>query len=1140
MKQKTPYHSKTHEGFRQKRPISILLIFVMLCLVNLTQAQNRQNNKISLNSHTLEQAMNEIERQSNFTFLLSTNGIDTKQHVSVTCKQKPLAEVLSDICERTGLHYTFNGKKIVLSLKPVVNQPSGNNKKKIKGRVVDSNGDPIIGASVFEKGTQNGAITDIDGNYSLEVSPTSRLVISYIGFSNVEVKASESGIIVLKEDTKSLNEVVVVGYGTQKKLNLTGSISSVKMDDVLGNRPVSSVSEALQGAIPGLQVTSTSGVPGQGMSFNIRGVNSINAGSPLVLVDNVEMDINMLDPNDIESITVLKDAASSAIYGARAAFGVILVTTKKGSGESSFHINYSDNFSFSNAINLPRKATPLQTVQAYKDQGVTAYRTGQDVETWLGLLKEYEANPSKYDRGYTEVNGLRYNLAETDLYDDMMETGFKQSHNLSLTGGGNKISYRIGLGYVNQDGILYSDKDKFSRYNISSYVSADMTSWLTAEFDIKYARSTFTMPYTTAAYGIWGAAVAFPSYFPIGTMELGGETLPINTPKNLIRLASTRENVKNDTRLFGKFTMKPIKNLRIVGEYTYNYKTREGTIFDKKFEYAHGDQFRKEQSVSSSKFEHAQRNTNYNALNIYANYTEKWSGHELGATVGFNQESNDFSSNNAYRTDMINEELPSLSQATGPYYATDSYSKYTVRGLFYRLNYGYLGKYLLEANGRYDGSSKFPTDTRFGFFPSVSAGWRVSEEKFMDWSKHAISNLKIRTSWGNIGNQSINPYAYIPGMNSIRAFWVVGNETATTLASPKLISNSFTWEKVSTFDIGIDVGMYDNRLNLVFDWYNRQTKGMLAPGMELPSVLGTEAPLQNTADLGSKGWELGLSWMDKIGDVAYRLGMNLYDSRTKITKYNNEIGLIGKDIYRKGMYLGEIWGYTTERMYAADDFNADGSLKKGIPHVEGYTPNPGDVLYKDYDGNGLINNGKLTTEDPGDRTIIGNSTRRYQYGINGSIDWKGWSLSFMLQGVGKRDLWLMNELTYPIYDHWSTLYSNQLDYWTPERTNAFYPRLYENSEGNTRANTHIQTRYLMNGAYLSVKNITLTYALPVSTTKNWGISRMAFFLSGENLFTFDHLPKGIDAERVVTDDYGSRGFTYPYMRQFSFGINVSL
>ena len=422
--------------------------------------------------------MNEIERQSSFTFLLSTNGIDTKQHVSVTCKQKPLVEVLSDICERTGLHYTFNGKKIVLSLKPVVNQPSGNNKKKIKGRVVDSNGDPIIGASVFEKGTQNGAITDIDGNYSLEVSPTSRLVISYIGFSNLEVKASESGIIVLKEDTKSLNEVVVVGYGTQKKLNLTGSISSVKMDDVLGNRPVSSVSEALQGAIPGLQVTSTSGVPGQGMSFNIRGVNSINAGSPLVLVDNVEMDINMLDPNDIESITVLKDAASSAIYGARAAFGVILVTTKKGSGESSFHINYSDNFSFSNAINLPRKATPLQTVQAYKDQGVTAYRTGQDVETWLGLLKEYEANPSKYNRGYTEVNGLRYNLAETDLYDDMMETGFKQSHNLSLTGGGNKISYRIGLGYVNQDGILYSDKDKFSRYNISSYVSAEHLSRL--------------------------------------------------------------------------------------------------------------------------------------------------------------------------------------------------------------------------------------------------------------------------------------------------------------------------------------------------------------------------------------------------------------------------------------------------------------------------------------------------------------------------------------------------------------------------------------------------------------------------------------------------------------------------------------
>ena len=300
--------------------------------------------------------------------------------------------------------------------------------------------------------------------------------------------ASKAHTITLEEDTKALKEVVVVGYGTQKKVNLTGAVSSVRMDEVLGNRPLSTVSEALQGALPGLQVTSTSGVPGEGMSFNVRGVNSINEGNPLVLVDNVEMDINMLDPNDIESVTVLKDAASSAIYGARAAFGVILITTKK-SDKSVFHINYTNNFSFSRGINIPIKATPLQTVQAYKNQGITACATGQDVDTWLNLLHAYTKTPSNFPKGYEEINGLRYDLAETDLFADMMETGFKQSHNLSLTGGGQKIAYRIGVGYVNQDGILYGKKDTFKRYNLSSYLSSEMNSWLKTELDIKYARS---------------------------------------------------------------------------------------------------------------------------------------------------------------------------------------------------------------------------------------------------------------------------------------------------------------------------------------------------------------------------------------------------------------------------------------------------------------------------------------------------------------------------------------------------------------------------------------------------------------------------------------------------------------------------
>lgn len=1128
-------------GSFQKMGYLFLISAFLMTGTSSTFAQNL-NGCVTVKCKVLEEALNQIEKQSGFTFLLATTTINPSLQLRLDCERLPMKEVLKKVAEKAGVTYSIKAQQIVLREKD--QKREGNQTKPIsllivKGRVIDAYGEPIIGVSVMEKDTQNKTITDIDGNYTIKVIPNSSLIFSYIGYRNKEVLASKAHTITLEEDTKALKEVVVVGYGTQKKVNLTGAVSSVRMDEVLGNRPLSTVSEALQGALPGLQVTSTSGVPGEGMSFNIRGVNSINEGNPLVLVDNVEMDINMLDPNDIESVTVLKDAASSAIYGARAAFGVILITTKK-SDKSVFHINYTNNFSFSRGINIPIKATPLQTVQAYKNQGITACATGQDVDTWLNLLHAYTKTPSNFPKGYEEINGLRYDLAETDLFADMMETGFKQSHNLSLTGGGQKIAYRIGVGYVNQDGILYGKKDTFKRYNLSSYLSSEMNSWLKTELDIKYARSMSEMPFTTAPYGIWGAAVAFPSYFPTGSLKLDNETLPINTPRNFILLSAPYMKKKNDLRIFSKITLSPIKNLKIIGEYTYNYKAFESTKFDKKFEYAHGGQFRKEQSVANSKFQRGQENIDYNAFNFYANYAQSFNAHQLALIAGFNQESNDEVYNQAYRMDMINEELPSLSQGTGAYYAADAYSRYTIRGLFYRMTYNYKGRYLFEANGRYDGSSKFPSKGRFGFFPSFSVGWRVSDEKFMSFARSFLYNLKVRSSWGNIGNQSISPYAYIPGMPSLRANWVVKDEKVTTLGAPKLISNSFTWEKVSTLDFGVDLGLFNNKFNLTFDWYNRCTKGMLAPGMELPSVLGTDAPLQNTANLSSNGWELSMSWQDRIGKVGYYLRMNLFDSRTKITKYNNEIGLIGDNVYRNGMYLGEIWGYQTDRLYTSEDFNIDGTLKNGIPRVEGYNPNPGDVLYVDQDDNGIINAGKLTLNAPGDRKVIGNNTRRYQFGINGGVDWGNWSLSFMLQGVGKRDLWLMNELTYPMYDRWSTLYSSQLDYWTPSHMNSYFPRIYENSEGNTRANTLVQSRYLKNGAYLSVKNITLSYVLNKQWLSKWGLNYVTVFLSGENLFVFDHLPNGVDAERIVTEELGTRGFTYPYMRQISFGVNVTL
>ena len=1131
-----------------------LLMFLLLSLSNvLTGFQlsaQEQNKKFSVKADnvTLKEAIEVVRKQGNYSFLIRNNDIDLNKKVSVNVDKGTINDVMAQLLTGTGISYEVNGNRVVIFHAAVPEKEQGK-AFVLKGKVTDPSGEGVIGANVKVLNSTEGTITDMDGNFSLSVTPNARLSVSYIGYATQEVvvKNQTPLHIALKEDSRLIDEVVVVGYGVQKKANLTGAVSSVKMDEVLGDRPVVSVSDALKGAMPGLQITGNSGRPGEEMSFNIRGVNSLDKnGKPLVLVDNVEMDINMLDPNDIESVTVLKDAASSAIYGARAAFGVILITTKKGSDSTRLSINYSNNFSFSRPANMPRKATPLQTVQAYKDMGTINYQSGQNVDTWLDLLKEYNANPSAYPDGYAMVDGLRYSLAETNLFDDMMETGFQQTHNLSVGGGTKDISYRFSFGMVDENGVLASDKDAYKRYNVSSYIRSDVFSWITPELDIKYTNSKSELPETSGGYGIWGAAVAFPSYFPTGTMNIDGEELPINTPRNLINLAYPTTIQKNNIRIFGKVTITPLKNVKLVGEYTYNHLSNEKTKFEKKFYYAHGGNFVKETSTANSKYENSNGITDYNALNFYGNYNNTWGKHEVTVMGGFNQESSDYRYAEMSRMNMINEDLPSISQATGDYFAKDKFERYTVRGLFYRINYSFAGKYLIETNGRYDGSSKFPKDSRFGFFPSVSAGWRVSEEAFMKPLTSVLSNLKLRASWGNIGNQSITPYAYIPGMDAEQAYWTVSGIKVTTLKPAALVSNSFTWEKVTTVDVGFDLGLLNNRLNLVFDWYRRDTKGMLAPGAELPAVLGASAPLQNTADLRSKGWEITVDWNDQIGKVKYNLGFNLYDAKTKITKYNNETGLFGKDkndkdTYRVGMELGEIWGYVTDG-YIMDDFEA-----AKMNYVQKYISSkwyPGDIRYKDLNGDGMIDQGNRTLANPGDQKVIGNSTPRYRFNLQGGIGWRGFDIRAIFEGVGKRDMWTSSDIFWGfsrgIYNSCVTQYHID-NIWTYENPTAYYPRL--NANGNKRSK-QIQTKYLQNAAYIRLKDITLSYTLPKSWLTKMKMEQVRIYVSGMNLWEKTGLPPFMTPDIVdqITDNSLSSensGKEYGFMRSYSFGINIT-
>ena len=429
-------------------------------------------------------------------------------------------------------------------------------------------------------------------------------------------------------------------------------------------------------------------------------------------------------------------------------------------------------------------------------------------------------------------------------------------------------------------------------------------------------------------------------------------------------------------------------------------------------------------------------------------------------------------------------------------------------GFFGRLNYDFANRYLLELNGRYDASSKFPSGSRWGFFPSLSVGWRVMEESFMEPLRDYIPEFKIRGSIGTVGNQNIDPYQFVPSMESEKSKWLDNNTQPITLKQPGLVSGNFTWETVRTLNLGFDISALKNRLSANFDLFRRDTKDMLTSGSQLPATLGATAPLQNVADLKSTGFELELAWRDQIGKVHYNIGFNLYDYKAYITKFKNNVaGVIrtsDNKTYVEGQQLGEIWGYVTDRLYTVDDFVEgtldanlkNGTLKDGIPHVEGVKPNPGDMMYKDLDGNGIINSGNETIYDPGDRKIIGNNSLRFQYGINGGLSWNNFSFSFLLQGVGKCDKWLTNDLIFPYYYEFGTIYEHQLDYWTSENTGAFFPRLYETGMRNTNyaANVRAQTKYLTNGAYLRVKNLTLGYTIPQSVISKIGINNLRVYV----------------------------------------------
>lgn len=1019
------------------------------------------------------------------------------------------------------------------------------------GVVTDTTGETVIGASVVVKGTTNGTITGLDGDFSLSgVTKGSILVVSFVGYQNTEVKWNGQPLtIVLKEDTKVLDEVVVVGYGTQKKANLSGAVAAVD-GKVLQDRPITNIGQGLQGVVPNLNITmNNGGAPGATSSFNIRGNTSLNGGSPLVLVDNVQMDANLVNPDDIESISVLKDAASASIYGARAAYGVILITTKKGKKSDKPTVSLSATgywqspaLTFHN-VNSMQYLTMMD--EAYQNDGGSGHYFKSQVYQYAEdyFNGKYDS-PVFFDTAY---DTYKYGYCgNTDWWDELYKTSFSQIYTANISGGNDRTTYYASVSMNDQGGILKAGDDKYNKYNANVNISSNITKWLNVSAKIAHTYTDELHPTggTTAMNST--AYSGLSSYSGMMKGDLS-PLMPVKHPDGhyagqgsytnpvaIMEQGGNAQYKQNDLWMTGAVKITPIKGLVINADYTWNFYGKSSN--------QHVQNFYDYTAVPGTENYYPWTNpssvtvTNnddyYNAFNAFAEYTfslkEK---HNFKVMVGYNQENKHKKYHYAGRKNLIDSSNPSLNLAYGDMAMNGSETHWSVNGFFARINYDYKGKYLLELNGRYDGSSKFPHGDRYAFFPSASVAWRVSEEKFWEPIRGWFDNFKLRASYGSLGNQALDesrygnfPYLATYGINT--KYGALLNGTRPVAVSvPGLVSASFTWETVNQIDFGFDASFFGGRLNTSFDWYRRNTKDMLTAGQALPAVLGTSVPQENAADMKTVGWEVSLEWNDRLSNgLGYHIKGVLSDYQASITKFSNPTKLLGT--HYVGEKLNEIWGYVSNGLFQSDE----DAKAADQSYLSGGSWGAGDVKYEDLNNDGKIDIGKNTLDDSGDRKIIGNSTPRYSYGITAGFDYKGFDFEMFWQGIGKRDYWLGGSQFWGFTDEWCTPLTSSLDYWTEDNRDAYFPRLHH--YGVNGGNHQVSTRYLQNAAYLRLKNVVLGYTIPRSITEKVKISRLRVFVQGENLLTFTPLIDSYDPETL-------NNMTYPINKKISVGLNLT-
>lgn len=1044
----------------------------------------------------------------------------------------------------------------------------------ISGIVTDKKlNEPIIGASVVVKGTSNGCITDLDGNFQLNnVASGSTLVVSYIGYQTQEIpvqKGKTSYQVTLSEDTQTLDEVVVVGFGTQKKVNLTGAVATVDTK-ALESRPVSQVGQALQGTVPGLNLSTADlgGQLGQSMKVNIRGTGTIGTGSkgePLILIDGMEGNMNTLNPEDIESISVLKDAASSSIYGSRAAFGVILITTKKGKA-GKMTINYNNSFRYSGPTNLPNQLDSYRFANFFNEAAVNQGDKIIFGEETIGRIQDYMAGKITTT---TIPNGNSWHLHEkandnVNWYKTHFTWAWSQEHNLSMSGGTEKLQYYVSGSYLNQNGNLRYGNDNMKRYNLSAKINTKINKYIDFNLSTKFIRYDLDNPIYLEEGGLLYHDIArvwpmMPFKDPNGHYMRNGKLAQLTD-------GGRSKTHNDDIYLQGQVVLHPLKNWNIYAEAGMRVINQNKQVnLNKIYEYdVNGNPVELAFSGSYSPGATFARmnylNSNFYTTSFYTDYTLEKNDHYLKVMLGMNTEEYIVRSLSAQRSDVISGLIPEISASVGEDKINNDdnnptqYRNWATAGFFGRINYSYKERYLFEANLRYDGSSRFLRDQRWNLFPSFSFGWNMAHESFFAPLTKVINTFKPRVSWGMLGNQNTDefyPFYLTQNVIANGGSWLMGGVRPTTSGVPGLVSSTLTWEKIYNTNIGFDFGLLNNRLTGSFEYFIRRTKGMVGPPAEIGAALGTTLPNTNNAELENKGWDLNISWRDRIGQVNYDLGFNLSDNRAKVKKYPNASKAIYQAdgetyAYYDGKTIGEIWGYETQGIAQSDQQMQEWQAANDQSKL-GSQWGAGDIMYKDLNGDKVVDDGSKTVDDHGDLRVIGNSEPRFNFGLHLGADWKGFDVQMFFQGVLKRDLWLSGPLFWGADGgEWQSVgYEEHLDYWRPENTtsifgpntDAYYPKAYIGDKGDKNKLT--QTGYLQNGAYMRMKNLQVGYTFPKAWTSKVNIEKVRVYFSAENLFTISGIADMFDPEAIAANGWSS-GKTYPLSQTFSFGINVTL